>query len=499
MPPNNAEQITARQLDGQSFPDGVLALTWDDGPDLRTLQLARYLKSEHVVGTFFVVQRWKSKISSDPGAGEEKFNTGYGPIPILRELVRVGHRLGNHTLNHPLLTNVPPEIAETQIAQNQRGIDPFISNELRLFRAPGGAWSESVAAAVKSDLKLNNLIGPIRWDIDQKDWQDSIECNSPYPTSDCERAPHQSGLRLRATTTARRYLHAIEQSRHGIVLLHDRVADVGSHYALDVARALIPALNERGYVFVAPILAFSPLKERVLAPAQLSENPSAPHRPVELFRLAADTHAHYGDLNGDGLLDRCIEEERGISCSLARALGQFDAPTTWAGHFCSGGTTPVAVPRWRPTASYSTFRLADVNGDGLSDCCAQTSAGIKCALSDGGTFAKLERWSYGADFSESDPRAWFSKPAYYATVQFADINGDGRADVCGRAADGVVCALSTGHAFTAGTRWLVAGMTDADGWLEREQSDLRLVDVNDDGRADWCSAFEERVACGLAP
>jgi peptidoglycan/xylan/chitin deacetylase (PgdA/CDA1 family) len=445
-----------------------------------------------------VVQRWLPGISDDPGTGVETFNTGYSQIPILGDLVRLGHRVGNHTLNHPLLTRVASQVAQSQIVDNQRGIDPFITNELRLFRAPGGAWSEPVAVAVSSDPILNSLVGPIRWDIDEKDWQDSIECTSSRPASDCERASHRASLRLKASVAARRYLHSIQQSRHGIVLLHDRVGDVGTRYALDLARALIPALKERRYVFAAPILAFSPLKERQLSPAQVSVNAAAT-RAYEPSRLLADARAHYGDLNGDGLLDHCNEDESGISCSLARAGEYLEAPMTWASHYCDSVAKPTADPTWHRTAGYSTFRLADVDGDGLSDCCAQTLAGIQCALSDGGAFTQLEHWSFATDFSESDPRAWFRNPAYGATVQFADINGDGRADVCGRSADGVACAFSTGHAFTAATRWLSTGMTDADGWLERDPSDLRLTDINNDGRADWCSISDGRVACGLAP
>ena len=36
------------QIDGRDFPDGVFALTYDDGPDAITLPLARYLHAHHV-------------------------------------------------------------------------------------------------------------------------------------------------------------------------------------------------------------------------------------------------------------------------------------------------------------------------------------------------------------------------------------------------------------------------------------------------------------------
>jgi hypothetical protein len=46
---------------------------------------------------------------------------------------------------------------------------------------------------------------------------------------------------------------------------------------------------------------------------------------------------------------------------------------------------------------------------------------------------------------------------------FADINGDGRADVCGRGIEGIYCKLSTGSGF--GPIFLASSdFSDAQGW-----------------------------------
>ena len=490
--------ITDRQLDGGSFPDGVLALTWDDGPDLHTLELARFLRTQHVNGTFFVVHRWTTHVSSDPGEGDAVLRTGYGEIPILHDLVRLGHRLGNHTLNHPILTRQPVQFAEQQLAQNQRDLDQFEGNELRLFRVPGGAWNSAVAAALNSDPTSFGMVGPIRWDIDQKDWEDSLECKSAHPATDCERVSPRQLLRLKATVTARRYLDAIEHTRHGIVLLHDRVGDVGSYYAFDVARALIPELNARRYVLAAPILAFSPLRERGLAPGQLLTRQVPQGEPFAPSCMAETSRARYGDINGDGVADRCVADGGGVSCELAKTSTQFGLQKRWASNYLSADMTLLAAAQFSASRRLP-LQLADVDGDGLADCCLEAPDGIVCALSDGMSFTHFDRWSAGADFSESDAHAWLANPAYLETLRFADINGDGRADVCGRARDGVVCALSTGRSFTTATRWLVTGMTDSDGWLTRDPASLSLIDINGDDRADWCGTANGKVSCGLAP
>lgn len=63
----------------------------------------------------------------------------------------------------------------------------------------------------------------------------------------------------------------------------------------------------------------------------------------------------------------------------------------------------------------------------------------------------------------SDAAGWNAGPAYYATIQFPDLNGDGKADVCGRGVNGVACALSSGTSFGPFTV-TSAALSDANGW-----------------------------------
>ena len=275
------------QLDGRAFPDGVLALTWDDGPDVHTLQLARYLHAKNVSGTFFVVDEWRADLSDDPGTGRGVMHTGYADIPILPALVKLGHRVGNHTLHHVLLTHASGPLVDRELADNQRHLDSFDSDELRLFRVPGGAWSAEASATVDGDPYLHGLTGPVRWDVDRKDWDSSVSCDSAHPRTECEERGDGRSMRTKPSVVAQRYLASIDEAKHGIVLLHDRVGDVGSTYALSIAETLVPALEARGYVFAAPVLAFSPLSPRL-------EGTFGPS-----FRLV--------DVDGDGRDDVCVD------------------------------------------------------------------------------------------------------------------------------------------------------------------------------------------------
>lgn len=307
-------------LRGYDFPSGVVALTWDDGPDAHTVDLARFLHDAHVSGTFFVVEGWRPGLSAEPGHGETG-RSGHGALPILGDLVALGHRVGAHTLHHVLLADAPTQIVNEELGGSLRAIAPF-AHGLPMFRAPAGSWSADAALGIAD---RDDAVGPVHWDIDAKDWDGSLYCRSR--TEDCEPGPIPGEARVRASVMAARYVAQVERRGRGIVLLHDRVGDVGSTYALDVARALVPALRARGFVFVAPVLEFGPLRA---------------------FAHAA-SESHFGDLNGDGFVDRCSAEEDGIRCALSDGRA-FKEPSVWA-------------------PERQAFSLVDVDGDARADLC----------------------------------------------------------------------------------------------------------------------------------
>lgn len=471
----------------------MLALTWDDGPDAHTLELARYLKKKHVVGTFFVVRGWDERVSSDPGWGRDVFGTGYDALPVLGDLVALGHRVGNHTANHVLLSDVSPEEAARQLRENQARIDWLEDNDLRLFRAPGGAWSRVASHAVDADPALVALTGPVRWDIDQKDWEGSVGCHAKDPATECEPAGPDGAPRVKPTVMAARYLTAIEHAGRGIVLLHDRVGHVGSSYALDLARTLVPELEARGYVFTAPVLAFSPLAPRC---------PECPGFVARTDRESAFARGSMRlvDVDGDGRADVCARAPEGIRC--ARAESESDERGRRTLRFRVGSFTPTrreARGAGRDARTEATY-YADLDGDGHADACIATSAGLACALGDGhGGFGTLEGWSRSrpwprmevAELSDVDGALLGSGAG--RELLFADLDGDKRDDVCARSEAGLVCATSRGDGFDHERVWLasdVGGPDDARG--------LALGDVDGDGRADVCVLRANGIACAAS-
>lgn len=399
----------------------MIALTWDDGPDMHTLALARYLNAHRITGTFFVVGSWIEGVSDDPGEGPHITESGHEVLPVLGEIVTLGHRLGNHTRNHVILREARgPSVVGEQLRANQRALDPFLTNELRLFRAPGGGWGSFAADIVDSDPYLSLMVGPIRWDIDRKDWEHSVRCDEAQTQGDCEPHPRLGRLRTKASVVAARYLETIERVDHGIVLLHDRVGDVGSTYALDIAKALVPKLEARGFVFAAPTLLFGPLVTR-LTFAQASAR-------WESLALA--------DINGDGRDDVCGREQGTHLVRCARSVRapapadraqallvhtRFDSPAIAP---AKGTSPPIAGG-----AANNETRFGDLNGDGRSDRCSRSQVGdVSCALSTGHAFTTPSVWLRGLERWD----AW----------QLGDINGDKRADLCAMREADVACALA---------------------------------------------------------
>lgn len=123
----------------------------------------------------------------------------------------------------------------------------------------------------------------------------------------------------------------------------------------------------------------------------------------------------------------------------------------------------------------------DVNGDGYEDRCGRTPNGIICRLGKSNYgYGRPQLWT----IRFSDAAGW-NKPYYGRTVQFADVNGDGLTDVCGRGGDGMYCGLSQGHRFADGTVWSTLFANLPDGWdQEPYYETIRVEDLDGDGKAD---------------
>jgi uncharacterized protein (TIGR03382 family) len=197
---------------------------------------------------------------------------------------------------------------------------------------------------------------------------------------------------------------------------------------------------------------------------------------------ASATSAELADIDGDGFLDACVRDADGLTC--ARGTGRsFDTVVRLAELSDASGFADVI--------HYGTLRFGDVDGDGRADVCARDAAGVDCWPSEGDRFGdriRGPRWS--------DSAGWDVLPTW-STVRLADANGDGRADLCARTPEGFRCALSLGGAF--GEELVGPAMAASEGWERAEiYSTIRMADVDGDGRADVCARESTGVSCWLA-
>lgn len=199
----------------------------------------------------------------------------------------------------------------------------------------------------------------------------------------------------------------------------------------------------------------------------------------------------FADVDGDGWIDVCGRKDDGIWCGLNNRAGHFAPATRWY----SGDFTDLAG--WGNPQYGTTIQLGDINGDGKADLCGRSGAGLRCVLSTGSSFYSASGWApvWTTDFS--DAAAW-NTPGYYSSIRLVDVDGDGRADACGRSIIGVVCGLSTGAGFQPALPYTPGDFTDAAGWNREDWAgSLTFADLDQDGHPEVCGRCDNGVYCTL--
>jgi peptidoglycan/xylan/chitin deacetylase (PgdA/CDA1 family) len=126
-----------------------LALTYDDGPnDPHTLRLLDILARHNLHATFFLIGRYVRRRPD-----------------IVRELVKAGHVVGNHTFTHPLLTLKSADEVRRELTDCRKAIEDAVGQHSNLFRPPFGGRRPAVLRVARS-LGLQ----PIMWNVTGYDW-----------------------------------------------------------------------------------------------------------------------------------------------------------------------------------------------------------------------------------------------------------------------------------------------------------------------------------------
>jgi peptidoglycan/xylan/chitin deacetylase (PgdA/CDA1 family) len=477
--------VTKDSIFGRSFPPKTLLLTYDDGPDEHTLELAHYLHDEGISATFFVNGRRLCRSIDETGAcvdpmptracdnGEDQAPVEHPkryPESILDEVQALGHHVANHSEDH---CNLPAQHDAAglvfELSATQEVLDRHRVDGLKLFRPPYGAWDATSASRAEMEPALDHLVGPINWDIDGADyacWKDGLSVDA----------------------CGRRYLDGVNArpNKNGIVIMHDRPEfNVGFAGPLLLTKFLVPRLRAQGFAFARiedmPALPYA-------ANFGVVTRRSTAYRDGAGYSTRADLYGtvRLGDVDGDGRADACARASTGIQCALAKADGSFEAPRSWL------ATDFTDAKGWNDSAHATTLAFVDIDGDGKADVCGRGVNGVLCAQSNGTGFGAATTRTTRDDFSDG--------AAVYTSVRFGDVDGDGFADVCARTASGVVCARNRHDgAFDGASTWIADEFTDALGWSAPQYgATVMLGDIDGDGRADVCGRGVDGIRCAIS-
>lgn len=205
------------------YRPGLVALTFDDGPDHRwTPHILDILKSKHVPATFFIV-------------GENAL-TERG---LLQRMIAEGHEIGSHTYTHPNLATAGKTQTLFELNATQRLFEAFTGRTLKLFRAPffGDAEPTTADEVIPVWDAQNRGYISVGLHVDSEDWQrPGVPAIVNNVLSRIMSAPSKCDSDSEA------------QCSRNIVLLHDSGGDRSqTEAALPI---IIDALKARGFRFV---------------------------------------------------------------------------------------------------------------------------------------------------------------------------------------------------------------------------------------------------------
>jgi peptidoglycan/xylan/chitin deacetylase (PgdA/CDA1 family) len=156
--PSLAWAQSKQQKPQKSEAPPEILFTFDDGPALdKTPKVLDILDQHHIKAVFFV-NGWHFQ-GDKPSAEKAR--------ALLREELKRGHAVGNHTVHHYFLCGkVFIKRAAEEIEENASLIEQAIGIRPDLFRTPYGAHCKQL-----SDILQGLGIKHTGWDIDPQDWR----------------------------------------------------------------------------------------------------------------------------------------------------------------------------------------------------------------------------------------------------------------------------------------------------------------------------------------
>lgn len=177
----------------------MVALTFDDGPGPRTMELLNVLEANGAKATFFMV-----------GPNVDNYPD------TVKKMEEIGCEPANHTTNHKDLAKLDAAGIQTQVGGTNNSISAVLGHGAALLRPPYGSVNDGVKAYAGMPLAL--------WSVDTLDWKVK---NKEQTVANIWQAEAAGGL------------------DGDVILMHDIHG-----WSVDAAIEIIPQLVAKGYQLV---------------------------------------------------------------------------------------------------------------------------------------------------------------------------------------------------------------------------------------------------------
>jgi len=233
------------------YRPGLVALTFDDGPDASwTPAILDILRQKHVPATFFVI-------------GE---NAMAHPL-IIKRLINEGHEIGNHSFTHPNLAWLSPQETMLELNATQRVVEAYGGRGMRLFRAPyfGDAEPTTTDELVPAFTAQQDGYTNVGLHVDPGDWK-------------------RPGTDRIVQSTVDQILHPEAGRAAQVVLLHDGGGDRSQ--TIQALPRIIDVLRGHGFRFV-PLSTLAGLSHAAVMPPIRGTDLLAVRIDVTMFLILA--------------------------------------------------------------------------------------------------------------------------------------------------------------------------------------------------------------------
>ncbi|MTI69747.1 MAG: polysaccharide deacetylase family sporulation protein PdaB [Firmicutes bacterium] len=145
---NNSKELPIYCVDTEKKQVAIsFDAAWGDQYSREILDI---LDEYNIKTTFFLVEFWADKYPE-----------------LVKEIHNRGHEIGNHSANHPKMSQLSKEQITKELKETEKTIENIIGERTILFRPPFGDYNDRLINTCRE-----NGYYVIQWDVDSLDWRE---------------------------------------------------------------------------------------------------------------------------------------------------------------------------------------------------------------------------------------------------------------------------------------------------------------------------------------